>query len=52
MKKQVLIIFLNSVIILGCAGVFFNLLSVSKTVPEPALKFIASLGSPDYLADY
>ncbi len=51
MKKQVLIIFLNSVIILGCAGVFFNLLSVAKTVPEPALKFIASLGSPDYLAE-
>ncbi len=51
MKKQVLIIFLNSVIILGCAGVFFNLLSIAKTVPEPAVKCIASLGSPDYLAE-
>lgn len=51
MKKQVLIILLNSVIILGCAGVCVNLFSIYGGVGSEALVFIARLSSPDLLAD-
>ncbi len=49
MKKQVLIIFFNTVIILGCAGICLNVFSVVKTVPGFVTVFAASFSSPDYL---
>lgn len=51
MKKQVLVIILNSVIILGCAGVCANLFSIYGGVAPSALVHIARLSSPDLIAE-
>lgn len=51
MKKQLFIMFLNTVIIFGCAGIFLNTLPLFTPQAQAASVALVKLSAPEYLAE-
>lgn len=51
MKKQLFIMFLNTVIIFGCAGIFLNSLPLFTPQAQAASVALVKLSAPEYLAE-